>query len=185
MQPSTISFESRPPYEDQSRAAALHWSQLELSASVPEFDILSIERQDFRPTILDAHRLTAEHRTRRWCGRVVVGSNDIVCSTREAFDEGLKQQGLLALYHHAARDDLEGSVACAPYPDFRNPSYRPVGSQRFHYHQLCDDCHASGTRTCHNCRGEGEQICSACAGDANQTCGPCEATGQVKEKWLS
>ena len=180
MQPSATSIKTMSPYENQARAAALHWSQLALSTGVAEFDIVSCERQDMHGTILGSHRLTVEHQTRRWCGRVIAGLNDIVCSTREEFDEGLKQQGLLALYNQAAHDNLTESIACAPYSEFRKPSYRPVASQRLLYRRHCDDCHASGTRTCANCRGEGETNCSACTGDGNQSCGACGGAGQVE-----
>ena len=178
MQPSNPAT-NITPYENQAREAALQWSQQAISTNGPAFDILSSRQHGMAGTIVASHHLTVKHQIRRWCGRVVAGSNDIVCDTRENFDEGLKHQGFLALYNEAAQNDLTESITGAPYSAFRSVSYRPVRTQRVLYPQQCDHCHASGTQTCPNCSGARETRCGHCDGAGDETCSACAGSGQV------
>lgn len=178
MQPPTNAPQAITPYEHQAREAALKWSQLALSTNVPAFDILSTQQRDLHADIVGSHRLSVEHQIRRWCGSVVAGADDILCSTRDDFDEGLKQQGLLALYDESTHEALTDSITDATYAASRQPSYRPVSSQRLRYHEYCEDCHARGTLTCPNCHGAGDTSCSSCAGHGDEPCSSCGGSGQ-------
>ena len=165
-------------YEQLARETALAWSQSALSTTDPAFDIVSSEQRDMHGTIVASHRLNVEHQIRRWSGCVALGSDDIPCDTREAFDEGLKQQGLLALYDESVHADLVESITSADYAASRQPAYRAVNAPRLLYHQYCDHCHATGTQSCPNCSGAGETRCGGCAGDGTDTCGSCGGSGQ-------
>ena len=178
MQPPTDTTQPITAYEHQARETALAWSQLALTTVDPAFDIVSSQQRDMHGTIVGLHRLSVEHQIRRWCGSVVAGADDILCSSREDFDEGLKQQGLLALYDESTHENLTESITGANYAASRQPSYRPVSAQRLVYHEYCDVCHASGSQTCPNCRGAGETSCSGCAGHGDEPCSSCGGSGQ-------
>jgi hypothetical protein len=178
MQPPSTASQSITPYEHQARDAALCWSQLALASNDPSFDIQSSQQRDMYGTIVGSHRLSVESQIRRWCGKVGAASDDIVCDSREDFDEGLAQQGLLALYDESTHQQLTQSITGAPYAALREPAFLPTRSRRLRYHQLCDDCGSSGTHTCATCRGEGETSCSSCAGCGSETCNSCGGSGQ-------
>ncbi|MBC7623120.1 MAG: hypothetical protein H7232_07030, partial [Aeromicrobium sp.] len=179
MQPSNPATNITTPYEAEAREAALQWALLALSTSGPAFDILSSQQHDMAGTIVASHHLSVEHQIRRWCGTVALGADDILCSTRDAFDQGLKQQGLLALYDPSTHANLTESITGADYSASRHLSYRPVKNRRLIYRRHCDDCDASGTRTCLNCGGQGETRCGHCDGAGNQPCSACAGSGQV------
>lgn len=178
MHPPSTATKDSTPYERQAREAALAWSQLALSTGDPAFDIVSSQPREIHGTAVGSHHLSIEPQTRRWVGRIVAGSDDILCTSRAEFDQGLKQQGLLALYNESGHRDLTKSITGSPYATFRQPSYRPVDTRRLFYHQHCDDCQASGTQTCPTCRGERETSCSSCSGDGNEMCSSCGGSGQ-------
>ena len=176
MQASSASSQEVTPYEHRARDAALIWSQSALTSAEPAFDIQSSEHFDLYGTIVASHQISVEHPTRRWYGRVVAGSDDILCASRDELNENLSQQGRTALYDSSVHADLKQKISSANYATFCEPSLLPIHTKRLLYRYRCDSCQASGTQTCYACRGNGETSCGGCSG-GNTSCGSCGGSG--------
>ena len=168
-----------PPYDHQATETALAWAQQALSATDPTFEVLSSKRHDIHGSIIATHGLNVETQTDRWYGRVGGGSADILCADRETFEQGLKQQGLRALYDESSHHDLQQRITGSDYGVLRAPTAIAVPSnRRLLYRYGCNDCSGTGSQSCRACTGQREMRCAWCSGCGDETCHSCGGSGQ-------